>query len=404
MSFNNSNEKIQMTFWQRQHFMSLFFLIPFLMGMGVDLYVPSLPIITHYFNVNQSLVQLTIGLYMFGYAFGQLFLGILSDSIGRKKVMIFSAVLYVVVSFLSAFSPNVYALIFFRLLQGIGIAGVAAINRAMAADCFSDLKLIKILSYVSTSWALGPIVGPFIGSYLQHYFNWQADFYFFALYGLFILIEVSFFMPETHFDREAVHLIKMYQKMKVVISHPIFLISSIIISLVYALGVVFNVVGPFLIQGVLHYSVLSYGRIALMLGVGYFMGNFVNRILMQYFEVRNIILAGLFGTLLLSLVFILLGVFIPLNLAIIFVPVLFIFFFSAFVISNASGIALSYFKKTAGTASALRGFLSAAGVFVASSLAALLKTHSQMPLAFMYFGMVFICLVLFFIGRRIENR
>jgi len=68
---------------QRRHVFFLLFAAPFLMGMGVDLYVPSLPAITNYFHVLPSLVQLTIALYIFGYGVGQSFLGILSDSLAH---------------------------------------------------------------------------------------------------------------------------------------------------------------------------------------------------------------------------------------------------------------------------------------------------------------------------------
>ena len=76
---------------QKKHVFVLLFLIPFLMGTGTDLYVPSLPAITAYFKISAHLTQFTIGLYMLGYAIGQFFLGILSDSLGRKKISIYSA-------------------------------------------------------------------------------------------------------------------------------------------------------------------------------------------------------------------------------------------------------------------------------------------------------------------------
>ena len=59
--------------------LSLLF-IRFLTGAGIDLYVPSLPFISHSFSISKGVVQLTIGLYMLGYAVGQIFLGILSDA------------------------------------------------------------------------------------------------------------------------------------------------------------------------------------------------------------------------------------------------------------------------------------------------------------------------------------
>jgi len=154
-------------------------LVAFLMGIGIDLYVPSLPAIADYFNATSHAVQITIGIYMFGYAIGQLFLGILSDSFGRRKIIILSGFFYTLASLLAAFSPNIFLLITYRFLQGLSISGLGVVARAVATDMFDGLDLAKSLASFSLSWAIGPILGPFIGGYIQHYFDWKTNFYVF---------------------------------------------------------------------------------------------------------------------------------------------------------------------------------------------------------------------------------
>src|SRR6185437_7591879 len=85
---------------QKRSIFILLFLIPFLMGCAVNLYVPSLPAITQYFNVPKHPVQLTIALYMLGYAVGQIGLGVLSDSLGRRSIFIIGGAIFTLVSFL----------------------------------------------------------------------------------------------------------------------------------------------------------------------------------------------------------------------------------------------------------------------------------------------------------------
>ena len=88
------------------------------MGCSVDLYVPSLPAIVHSFHVDNNLVQMTIALYMLGYGLGQIVLGILSDVYGRKKIVIFSTILYAFISFLIAiYSPNIACLILYGCIH-----------------------------------------------------------------------------------------------------------------------------------------------------------------------------------------------------------------------------------------------------------------------------------------------
>lgn len=376
---------------------------PFLLGTTIDLYVPSLPAIANYFHVANYLVQLGIGLYMLGYGGGQIFFGILSDSWGRKKVLLGSAALFTLASFVTIWAPNIYVLNICRLLQGLAAAGFTTC-RAVAMDCFADLELTKAMTYISISWSLGPILGPFIGGYLQHYFNWQADFYFFGCYGTVLFLYIVLLVPETHTNLSPLHPRTVYQAIAGIIIQPIFLCYSLLLSLTYAALVIFNVVGPFLIQVVLKYSVIEYGHIALLLGFGYFMGNVLSSHLIRYFEPMRIALFGTIGGTIISLILVGLGEMIRLNLYIVVIPVFLLFTFCGITFPNVMGYALNLIRKNSGIASAVMGTLQIGGVFLLSTFAAALKTDSQMPLAIIYVGMTAGCLILFLVGARLERR
>lgn len=388
---------------KKKHVMLLLILTPFLMGITVDLYIPSLPIITGYFNTSSSLVQLTIGSYMLSYSISQIFLGVLSDSFGRKKILVYSGFFYTIASLLASFSPNIYFLILCRFLQGIGTGGLSVALRAAAVDCFSEKALTKAFNYVSIGWSVGPIVGPFIGGYLQHYLNWQADFYFFALYGFIITLLLIFALPETNHKPQPLHAKKILNNLKITISHPVFLIMSIICSLIYAQVVIFNVIGPFLIQTVLHVSVIKYGRLALILGIAYFAGNTTNRLLINYFRPANIVLTAISSALIVSIIMIILGLLFNVNLLLVIIPTWLIFFLGGLIFPNTMGKLSSIFPDNAGTASAVSGLLIAGMVAILSSLATLLKTTSQIPLAISYFAILLISLGLF-IAATIKNK
>ena len=127
--------------------MILIITIPFLMGLGIDMYVPSLPEVSTYFHTSNSFVEWSVGLYMLGYGLGQLLFGPLSDYIGRKKVMLISALAFCIISILIALSPNIFSLNIFRFLQGFSIAGLAVSVRALLADVFTLTELKKATTY-----------------------------------------------------------------------------------------------------------------------------------------------------------------------------------------------------------------------------------------------------------------
>lgn len=382
----------------------LLILIPFLMGLGIDLYVPSLPTIAKYFAVNHNLAQQTIGFYLLSFGVGQLFLGVLSDIIGRKKIILAGSVCFFIASFLSAHAANIYFLIALRFLQGLGMAGLGVATRAIATDCFSSKDLIKAITYIAVSWALGPIIGPVIGGYLQHYFDWQANFYFFGLYGLLIFIYVLLALPETNINLSSPKLKEIYLNVKSIITQPIFLLGCFTLAFNYSVLVLFNVIGPFLIQNVLHYSVVSYGHMALFLGLGYFFSTLLNRFLVIHFKPMNIVLFAIIFGFFISIIMLLLGMFIKINIYIILPLVLLQLTMCGLIFPNTMTKIMNLFPKLAGTANAIYGTLLSLGVFLMTLFATTLKTTSQIPMTITYIGLFLLCLLFFIPMLKIEKK
>ena len=97
-----------------------------LTGAGVDIYVPSLPVITHYFTIPQSLAQLSLTIYLIGYGVFTLVAGPLADRFGRRKLLAVSMGLASLFSLMAAWSPNIATLLIARFMQGVAISGFAA--------------------------------------------------------------------------------------------------------------------------------------------------------------------------------------------------------------------------------------------------------------------------------------
>ncbi len=380
---------------QKFHITLLSIIVPFLMGTGVDLYVPSLPAITNYYHTSAHIIQLTISFYILGYGIGQLLLGILSDSIGRRKTLIVSALLYTIVSFLCIYAPNPYSLNALRFLQGIFIAGLGVSVRSIAVDCFSGLDLTKAMTYISISWSLGPIIGPFMGSYIQHYFDWQANFIYFGIYGLSIFIYAAITLPETIKEQHPLVFTNILSTIVNILKNKSFVLGSIIASLFYAVIASFNIVGPFLIQVTMHYSVITYGHIALLLGAGYFLGNVSNRFLINYINPIRLAGVAIIAALFVAIILFILGLIAPMNIYIIVIPVILIFYLLGHAFPNIVADIISFCPIKAGSVNALQGSIMAGGVFIFTTIAASLKATSQIPLATLYVVLLTCSLVLF---------
>lgn len=253
---------------------------------------------------------------------------------------------------------------------------------------------------MAISWAIGPIVAPFIGGYLQAYVGWQAPFYFMAAYGLIAVILVMFFLPETNFNRQPLRLKTIASNYKMIVTHEIFIGSVVLLSLTYSLITVFNVIGPFLIQRVLHYSPIVYGHVALWLGVAWFLGNATNRFLMVKLHAHHIITISLVISLVVSAIMLIMGLFEHISIWLIVAPTFILFACGGVIFPNCLGRVLSLFPKIGGLASAAMGSLFVVGAGVLSGIASLLKAKSKIPLSIMYIALMMISLGIYVLLLR----
>jgi MFS transporter, DHA1 family, multidrug resistance protein len=387
---------VKLTRAQKKYILVYFILNFFLLGIGVDLYVPSLPRIAAFFNVTSGLTQLSVGLYMIASGVGSLFLMFFADCLKQKKIIFASNVLFVLGSFLPVIFINIYCLFIARIMQGIAVSGLGVASRVIATDCFKGKELAKILTYFAIAWGLGPIIAPVIGSYLQYYFNWQASFIFYGIYGLILLICAYKFLPDTNPQLVSIVSGKILQNIRAVLINPIFLYGGIVLSLCYVALIVFNVLGPFLIQTSLKYSVVAYGHMAFLLGLGYFIGGLCNRILIIRFTPMKISLYAIWGCVFFSILMLLLGLLVSVNIYIILIPTALILILCGLIFPNLQAKILGSFSNPSGTVNALLGIFMAITAFLFTANAKYLSVTTQIPIAVIFGSIFLICLLLYF--------
>lgn len=373
--------------------------ISFLMGIGIDLYVPSLPDMAHFYHANISYIQLTISLYLLGYGLGQIILGSLSDSYGRRKIFIASSMVYSISSMLCIVSDSIIYLNLFRLLQGLAIAGLASGMRAIIVDLFSGLELKKMANYFALSWAIGPIVAPFIGANLADKFGWQANFYLFTVYGIILFFVCTLLFKESNKNIIHFNVKNFTTNLVIIITNKDFTLLSIIYGLSYSTVLIFNTVGPYLIEVKLNYSILFYGNLAMFLGCAYFIGTMINRYLIIQYDNKSILQSGIILSSISSIVMLLLMTFHQ-NIFTLTVPIFAIFVFIGLIVPNAIAITMTLFPKQAGMATSLCGTIVGLIVFSVTYIIGLFKV-TPIELAITYIS---IFIIINFIKYSIPNK
>ncbi|MEW6343811.1 MAG: multidrug effflux MFS transporter [Paraburkholderia sp.] len=245
--------------------------------LAIDIYVSALPAMARFFATSPQAIQSSVSGYMVAYAFGQLVFGPVADAYGRKRVMAFGLVIFTVGCLLSLAAPNLETFLLARCLQGFGIATTNLLAKAIITDSFSGQALIHAFTYMSIAWGLAPIVAPVIGAHLQTWFGWQACLVFLLVYSLLMWVVVWRYRETL---RQPVQLAPrtLVTNARKVLSSPVFQSCFLAQGLCYSILLVFNIVGPFMVQNTLHKPPTFFGYLALGIGMMYFLGGLSNRL------------------------------------------------------------------------------------------------------------------------------
>jgi DHA1 family bicyclomycin/chloramphenicol resistance-like MFS transporter len=174
-----------------------------LTALSVDMSLPALPRLTTVFATTPDMAQLTLSVFLIGFAIGQLFYGPLSDRFGRRPVLLVGLFLYTLGGLGCAASASIEELVAFRLLQGLGGCVGRVMGPAIVRDAFKAQDGAQILSHITQVVALAPLVAPMIGGYLLVTAGWRAIFLLLGVCGAAILIVTALKFAESSKFRDA---------------------------------------------------------------------------------------------------------------------------------------------------------------------------------------------------------
>jgi DHA1 family bicyclomycin/chloramphenicol resistance-like MFS transporter len=202
----------------------------------IDTYLPSMPAIATAMSVPLPSVQITMTAYMVPFALMTLWHGALSDSLGRRRVVLLGLAVFVAASLGCTLAPSLHWLIAFRMLQG-ATAGVGmVIGRAIVRDLYDGPEAQKLLALVAIVFAIAPSIAPLIGGWLQHWFGWRATFGFMTCYSAGLLAYNAACLPETLAPAKRQPFTPSYlaRSYFAAITHPVFVLACLGVTLSFA--------------------------------------------------------------------------------------------------------------------------------------------------------------------------
>ncbi|MBY0455194.1 MAG: multidrug effflux MFS transporter [Burkholderiaceae bacterium] len=165
--------------------------------LGIDTYLPSFPAIAREFSVGPLAVQQTLSVFVLALAAMMLVHGVLSDTFGRRRVMLVTVVCYGLTSLAAAFATSIEMLIFLRGLQGLTAGAGMVVSRAMVQDRYHGADAQRMTAMIMLIFGLAPALAPIFGGWLQLHGGWRASFGFLSVFSLLLFIAGWRLLPET---------------------------------------------------------------------------------------------------------------------------------------------------------------------------------------------------------------
>jgi DHA1 family bicyclomycin/chloramphenicol resistance-like MFS transporter len=182
---------------------------------AVDTYLPAFTGIAGTIDATPLQMQQTLSVYLIGFAVMSLFHGALSDSFGRRPVVLWGVAVFTLASAGCALSQTIGQLVFFRLLQGLSTGAGIVVSRAVIRDMFPPADAQRVMSQVTIFFGVAPAIAPIIGGFLYVHAGWHAIFWFLTAVGVALWLANWKLLPETlHADAvqpfEVRHLLRGY--------------------------------------------------------------------------------------------------------------------------------------------------------------------------------------------------
>ena len=392
------------TFVGRRYF-QLVVVLGALMAIGpltIDTYLPALPQLSEEMRASDAQAQLTITGLLLGLGLGQLVIGPLSDTVGRRRPLLIGLAAHGLMSVLCALAPSIGLLAVTRTLQGLAGAAVSVVVMAIVRDLFTGIRAAQLLSRLMLVLGVAPILAPSLGSALLTITSWRGIFVLLAVAAIALWVLAWRALPETlpAVRRRPANVRGSLRSYGQLFRDRTFLVMVAVAGLAFATLFAYIAGGPFILQGRFGLSPQEFG-IA-------FSANAAGMILMTQL---NPVLVGRFGPVRVMSVAVLIalsgGIALLVTnltgfggLAGFLVPIAVILAAAGLTVPNAPAIALSRHGEVAGTAAALLG---ASQFLIGGSIAPLvgaLDDGSGVPMAAIMVATTGVAATLFWFARR----
>ncbi len=270
----------------------LLVLVTFSGTLAMHMFVPALTVASASLHVDAATIRMTISVYIFGLAVGQLVYGPLSDVFGRRPTLLVGLALYTLGGLACALAPNVGVLIAARLVQAAGGCAGLLLGRAIVRDTAEANDAVRRLALMSLMTMVGPGLAPLAGGLLAGAFGWRSIFVVLTALGV-LNFGVSWrLLPETGTPSGRISAGGVARDYRALLGSPRFLGFAVGGGCATTAFYGFIAAAPFIFINQLHRPIHEVGLYLGLLIVGVSIGNILASRLIGRFTIQRMLLAG----------------------------------------------------------------------------------------------------------------
>jgi len=350
---------------------------------ATDVYLPAFPNLTEELHASDSAAQLTLTATFLGIMIGQLIFGPMSDSVGRRRLVITMTLATIVSTVACTFAPTIEFLTFARFALGItGGAGIV-IGRAIAADISKGPEAARFFSLLMSITMLAPLIGPIVGGALLTWTHtWRAAFVFLTGFVVLLALAIILFVPETlpPDRRHAGGLREIRKGAGQMFRDRVFMGYAVTQVFAFATLFAYLASSSFVFQETFDLSPTAYSFAFSGIVLSILFAGMLNRRLLLNISVRRLLVVSLVIATVAAVVLIpIMAVSSP-SMWLMILGLLFVIGTRASIGANAMALALER-SAYVGTASAIIGAMTFAGALVATPLLAVLPFNTGLTMA-----------------------
>jgi MFS transporter, DHA1 family, multidrug resistance protein len=368
--------------------------------LATDMYLAALGDLAASMNATHTAAELSLSIFFLGLCFGQILIGPLTDTYGRKRPLLVGTVLFTVTSIALPLMNDIAWFNALRFLQAIGASAGMVVGRAMVKDLYDGQKAAKVMTVLVMLLTLGPIASPTMGSLLLEAFGWRSIFATMALISLVALTLSVVTLPETlpAQDRQPAPIQNGLNAAKRLLSQRGFVTMALVAGLIQSGMFAFITGSSGVFQGIFGLSSIGFGIMFAIIATALIIFGRINGILLNRFRAEQILktVLPLFAasTILLTLLS-------QTDSLLVFVVPLWVSIGLVGLLSaNAMSLAMELTKAAAGMGSALLGAIQFALAFAVSSVVAVGGASTALPMALGLAIPASAASLLYFVTRR----